>query len=128
MDKTVTDVLDKNADRIAEAIGKLASTVERLAPELWRSSVRGYRTEGVVQLVMWLLLCVAAAFVARAFAREVRSDYPREGLCVFLGGVMCTLGLVVVASALFEGADAINKAFNPEWFAAWQLINTAVSR
>ncbi|HWA29035.1 MAG TPA: hypothetical protein VG734_25515 [Lacunisphaera sp.] len=111
----MSDATDRAIEKATAGIEQLAMAFKRVAPDVWHSLVTYHRVTAIAALVVWVLVALACAFVARWGWRNRNAESVGESdfaVCLFVGAALC--GFAWSCVGLGAGTSWLGDAIAPE--------------
>jgi uncharacterized membrane protein YdbT with pleckstrin-like domain len=136
--KTMADVANKGLDMVKGFVVALSSTLEKVAPQVWRVMVRQQYAKAISMLILpwgFLLLIIFYLVIIKKIWKtpKTKADLedetlhiedgpdiiPRRWLTIYIPFLA---GIIVVIVGLFSLSDALLYLINPEYYAIKDLL------
>ena len=136
--KSMAEVAEKAIDLTAQAVATIASTIQKIAPDIWRIMLKQQYVKGVQGLVVPLGILLLI-FVYRAKIAPKCFPVPTEenGMCESYEEKWTRIWLaniIPVALAFLSGtwganrlSDCLGYLINPEFYAIQDLLRTILA-
>ncbi len=133
-DETAADVASKLVDKLSNGADRLAQAVGKVAPHAWETAVRAQRTDALVTLVGVGIVLSIIAFAAyrligpywtavtparRGYNDQDEPDEEARLIARWLSGAVV---LLCIGISAWNVPDAIRGLCNPEYYAALALL------
>lgn len=126
--QVLVDVPNERALALLESVvGDTQSFIKKTAPEVWRIHVKQVEIEALTAWILPLALTLLFGFLTygcyRIYMKE-GSDYDAHQGSGIFGTIFAFLTTLCFMVLLCDGAEAIRKSVNPEYYAIQKILHS----
>lgn len=110
------------ANRLVDGIEALAKATEKVAPQAWEAMVSAHRAYAITEVVVWVLVVIAASVSFRMARKEAAKDH-ESPMFIILTIVCGMLFATALLMATIGGPSTVNHIISPEYYAAMDLLS-----
>ena len=133
--KSMAEVAERAIDLTAQAIATIASTIQKIAPDIWRIMLKQQYVKGVQGLIppfglLFLVFVYRAKIAPKCFPvpteeNRAREDDDEKWLRIWLTSII-PVGLMYLLGAwgVKQLSDCLGYLINPEFYAIQDLLRT----
>lgn len=133
--KSMADVAEKAIDMTAQAVATIASTIQKIAPDIWRIMLKQQYVKGFQGIIvpfgfLFLLFLYGKMIAPRCFPSPTKEDDGREDseekwLRIWFSSIIpISIAFLLGAWGLNRLSDCLGFLINPEFYAIQDLLRT----
>lgn len=135
-EKNMAEVADKALDLATGTVGRMAETLQKVAPDIWRIMIRQQYARVAGDLLTPTLLfvallvagCVLTAATKRRWAKDPRGDNELTFAFTVFSVIAWIVFAICTCILAIEGGDAVKRLINPEYYAIRDLVLVLLGR